>query len=146
MSQGAKVLSGDEKNARVSELQSANLLTAFKYPLGSKVPVNSNIGCVAERVTQEPSIQRGKDYLAYSRKVLEASQVDVSFPKEMSTEILGGREFDVMYVKMSLAGKTVQQAYYARIIKGYALVFVISYATEEDKATLKGVLNSLTWM
>jgi hypothetical protein len=146
MNAGAKALAGGDKNPDLAALQTANLLTAFKHPLGSKVPINSSIACVAERVVQEPSIARGRDYLAYSRKVLEASQVDVSFAKEMSTEILGGRDFDLMHVNMSLAGKTVQQAYYARIIKGYALVFVISYATEEDKATLKGVLNSLTWM
>jgi hypothetical protein len=146
MNTGAKALAGDEKNPTVSELQTANLLTAFKHPLGSKVPVNSSIACVAERVSQEPSIKRGRDYLAYSRKVVEASRAAVSFAKGISTETLGGREFDVMHVKMSLAGKTIQQEYYATIIKGYALVFVISYATEEDKATLKSVLDSLTWM
>ena len=150
MNTGAKALAGDDKNLSaaldVSELQTANLLTAFKHPPGSKVSINSSIACVAERVSQEPSIAIGKDYLFHSRKVLEASRVNVSFAKELSTETFGGRDFDVMHVKMSLGGKTVQQAYYATIIKGYALVFVTSFATEEDKATLKSILNSLTWM
>jgi hypothetical protein len=146
MNAGAKALAGGDKNPDLSQLQTANLLTAFKHPINSQVPINSSITCVAERVIQEPSIAKGRDYLLHSRKVLEASRVDVSFAKEMSTEILGGRGFDVMYLKMSVGGKSIEQAYYATIIKGYALVFVISFATEEDKATLNGALNSLTWM
>ena len=149
MDRGVKMVGGEDKNLKAaikaSELQTVNLLTAFKHPVGTPVSFNPNISCVAERVRHMPGIKRGKDYLFHSRRLLESSQMDVSFPRDISAEELGGANFDVMYTEMALAGMTVRQKYYATVVKGYALAFVVSFTTEEEEAALQSILESVAF-
>ena len=71
-SAGQKMLSGDDKNlqaiVKASELQSLNLFIIFEHPLGTPVPFNLNISCVAERVSHMPGIREGKDYHFHAKK------------------------------------------------------------------------------
>jgi hypothetical protein len=147
MKTGTEVVAGEDKNLKAvikaAELQTVNLFFAFKHPLGTPVAFNPSIACVAERISQMPGIKRGKDYHFHARKLFESSQMDVSFPRDISTDKLGDVDFDIMYVQMELPGNTVQQEYYATVMKGYALTFVVSFTNEEDKAVLGEVLNSI---
>jgi hypothetical protein len=130
---------------KASQLQTVNLLTVMKYPLGSPVTYNPGIICVAERVSHMPGIKRGKDYLFHTRKFLESGQMSVSFPREISTEKLGDTEFDVLYVELSVAGIKVQQKYYTIIMKGYALGLIESYTNAEEESSLDNILHSITF-
>ena len=133
MSLGKKMMAGDDKNLKAalnaSELQTVNLLTAFKHPVGSPVPFNPNIIVVAEMVRQMPGIHRGKDYHYQVKKMLEAGQMQISFPREDYTERLGRVEFDVMDQEMKIRGLTIKQRYCTTIKKGYALSFILSFTT-----------------
>jgi hypothetical protein len=122
-----------------------NLLSAFKHPVGTPVPFNANIVCMAERIRHMPGIKKGKDYLYHSKRLLESSQMQVKFPMEMSTESIGGREFDVMYTTMSMAGVTIYQKYYVVISKGYALAFIVSFTTAEDESALQDIINTVSF-
>ena len=149
MDLGRKMVQGDDKNLKAvikaSEMQTVNLFAAFKHPIGTPVPYNPNIMCLAERVSHMPGIKRGKDYHFHSKRLLESSQMEVSFPKEASTEELGGHNFDVMYVEAPIAGMTIRQKHYAAIMKGYALVFIVSFTNGEEESTLDNVLSSVTF-
>lgn len=149
MDLGRKMVEGDDKNLKAiikaSEMQTVNLFAAFKHPIGTPVPYNPNIMCLAERVSHMPRIKRGKDYHFHSKRLLELSQVEVSFPKEVSTEELGGHDFDVMYVESLITGMTIRQKHYATIMRGYALVFVVSFTNGEEESTLDNVLSSVTF-
>ncbi len=149
MDMGTQVLAGDDKNLKAaikaSEMTTVSLFTAFKHPVGTPVPYNPSIVCLAERVRHMPGIKRGKDYLFHSKRVLESSQMAVSFPKGMSAETLGGRPFDIMHVELSAGGMTVQQKYYATVMKGYALAFIVSFTTDEEKAPLDKILDSVAF-
>lgn len=149
MDLGRKMVEGDDKNLKAvikaSEMQTVNLFAAFKHPIGTPVPYNPNIMCLAERVSHMPGIKRGKDYHFHSKRLLELSQVEVSFPKEVSTEELGGHDFDVMYVESLITGMTIRQKHYATIMKGYALVFAVSFTNGEEESTLDNVLSSVTF-
>lgn len=149
MDTGGKALAGEDKNlkavVKASQLQTVNLLLVFKHPVGTPVPFNPNIACVAERVRHMPGIKRGKDYLFHSRKLLESGQLSISFPRDIYTEELGGANFDVMYTEMELAGVAVQQKYYATVAKGYALILIVSFSTEEEEADLQSILESVTF-
>ncbi len=149
MKTGKEMIAGEDKNLKAmidaSELQSVNLFVAFKHPLGTPVTSNPSIACTAERIRHLPGIKRGKDYYFHLRKLFESSQMDVSFPRDISTEKFGGVDFDIMYVQMAQAGTTVQQEYYATVMKGYALVFFVTFTTDEEKAALGKVLDSIAF-
>ena len=145
---GGNLLAGDDKNLKAmikaSELQSVQLLAVFKHPVGTPVPFNPSIACVADRISHMPGIKSGKDYHFHTRRVLEAGQIKVSFPKEVSSENLGGKSFDVMHVEMSL-NVTVRQKYYAAIIRGYAFVCIASFTTPDDERELNAILGTSTF-
>lgn len=145
---GGKMAAGTDKNLKAvikaSEMQTVYLFTAFKHPLGAPVTFNPSIICLAERVRQMPGIKRGKDYLFHARKLLESGQIEYSFPSEISTESVGGQDFDVMHAEMLMRGKAVRQDYYAKIMKGYALAFIVSFTTDEEKSSLQDILRSVT--
>jgi hypothetical protein len=149
MQLGNKLVSGDDKNMKAvlkaSELQSVNLFAVFKYLQGSPVPFNPSIIAIAENVSQLPGIRSGKDYHFHARKVLESSQMEVTFPKDIYTQQLGGINFDVMEAQMSIRGMVVKQKYYATITKGYALCFIESFTTDEEQASLQKILDAVSF-
>lgn len=146
---GTEMIAGEDKNLKAmikaSELQTVKLFAAFKHPFGTPVSFNPSIACLAERISHAPGIKRGKDYLFHARKVFESGQMDVSFPGDISTEKLGAIDFDIMHIQWALHGTTVQQEYYATVMKGYALVFIVSFTTVEQKAALDKALNSIVF-
>jgi len=149
MTTGRKLLSGDDKNMqavlKASELQSVSLFAVFEHPPGSPVSYNPSIMAVAENVRALPGIKKGRDYHFHAKKLLESGQLDVSFPKDIYTQQLGGVDFDVMEVKIQLRGTAIRQKYYATIMKGYALCVVVSFVTDEQNASLQKLLNGLTF-
>jgi hypothetical protein len=149
MKLGGKLISGDDKNLqavlKASELQVVNLFGVFKYAQGSPVTFNPSILSLAENVHQLPGIKRGKDYHFHARKVLESGQMQISFPKDIYTQQLGGVDFDVMETEMSVRGMVIKQKYYATIMKGYALCFIQSFTTNEEEASLQKVLDTVTF-
>ncbi len=145
---GTKMVARENKNLEKSlnatnERQSLFLFSAFEYLLGTPVAYNANISCVAERVSRMPGIKRGSDYLFHARKLLEMSQMEVSFGEEITTENLGGIEFDVMSVGLSFGEMVVKQKYFVTVLKGYALSFIVSYITEEGELSLRSILETV---
>ena len=146
---GTKVLVGEDKGMKAalkaSEQQTISLLTAFQHPVGTPVDFNPSIICVAERVRHLPGLKRGRDYHFHAKKLLQGGQVKFDFSKEISTEKLGGIDFDVMHVSMTLGRSTVQQNYYAAIMKGCALLFIVSFASPNDESALRSILESVSF-
>jgi hypothetical protein len=146
---GKKLINEDDKNLKAvmdtSDFQTVNLFSVFQHPLGSPVPFNPNLICLAEQVRHMPGIKRGKDYHFHTRKILELSQMNVKFPGEIYTETFGGVEFDVLYSETSLGTILVKQKQYGAIMKGYALLIVSTFADEDQEATLDEILKTLTF-
>jgi hypothetical protein len=149
MNAGVKLVAGQDKNLsatlKAGELQTVNLLSAFKHKLGAPVPFNPSVQCIAERVRHMPGIERGKDYQFHAKKLLQAGQMKFTFPKDTTTETLGGASFDVMYMELSLPTVTVRQKYYTTIMNGYALTFIVSFSTEEEETVLLEVLKTVSF-
>jgi hypothetical protein len=146
---GKNVLDKDDKNLKAvmeaSEFQTVSLFAVFRHPLGSPIPFNPNLMCMAERVRHMPGIKRGKDYHFHTRKLLESSHMSVNFPKEIYTETLGGVEFDVLYSETSFGTMLVKQKQYGAVIKGYVLLIVTTFADENQEATLDEILKTLSF-
>ena len=146
---GKKALDKDDKNLKAvmdaSEFQTVNLFSVFQHPLGSPVPFNPNLICMAERVRHMPGIKRGKDYHFHTRKLLESSQMNVKFPEEIYTETFGDVEFDVLYSETSFGTMSVKQKQYGTIMKGYVLLIVSTFANDDQETTLDEILKTLTF-
>ncbi len=146
--EGSKMLAGDDKQMKktieASEQQTIYLLAAFEQPVGAPVEFNPSIMCMAEKVRKAPGIKRGQDYLFHAKKQMEAGQIKFTFPKEISTEKIDGIDFDVMHTAMTVESTTVQQKYYATIMKRYALCFILSSNSAEQDAVLQKILESVT--
>jgi len=147
LKRGGEMIAGSDKNlkalAKASELQTVPLLTAFAHPMGAPVAHNAGINAVAERVEHMPGIRKGSDYLFHMRKALEAGQMKVVFPKDVWTERVGGRDFDVMPLELPVGALTVRQRYYVVVLKGYALGFITSASSSNDEAQLKKIIDSV---
>ena len=145
---GENIVAGDDKNMqaefKAGEKQSVNLFAAFKYPLGKPVAFNPSIISVAERVADFPGIQRGQDYIFHVKQGLQGSQLSVKFSDDISSARIAGKDFDVMGIELNVNGTRVKEEYYATIMKGYALSFILPYTTDEDHQTQKSILNSMT--
>jgi hypothetical protein len=128
-----------QTNAQIdtSVSNTANLLTIFKFDIGSSTDFNASLICGAEWLPKQMSASQ---YLANARRVLEMSQAQNSYSfKGFTTETVGGEGFAVMEVATSAAN----QKYYVSIKKGYALFFILTYATDEDEAVLRQALRSI---
>ncbi len=146
---GGQVVAGDDKNlkaiVKTAETTTVNLFGSFRHPMGAPVPFNPSVMCLAERTRHLPGIKKGRDYLYHLKKLIESSQMKISFAEEISTETLGGQDFDVLQTEMSTVGVTVYQKYFVTVLKGYALMFVVSYTTDEEGAELQEVLKSISF-
>lgn len=146
---GKKVIDKDDKNLKAvmeaSDFQTVNLFSVFRHPLGTPVPFNPNLICMAERVRHMPGIKRGKDYHFHTRKLLESSQMNVKFPEEMYSETFGGVEFDVLYSETSFGTMLIKQKQYGAVMKGYALLIVSTFVDEDQEATLDEIVKTLTF-
>jgi hypothetical protein len=146
---GKKIIDEDDKNLKAvmeaSELQTVSLFAVFQKPLGSPVSFNPNLMCMAERVRHMPGIKRGKDYHFHTRKLLESSQMNVKFPKEIYTETFSGVEFDVLYSETFFGTILAKQKQYGAVMKGYVLLIVSTFADEDQETTLDEILKTLTF-
>ena len=144
---GGELIAGDDENLKAvlseSDKQTVRMFAFFKYEQGAPVDFNPSIAAVAERVIHMPGIKRGSDYLFHVRKLLQAGQVQYSFPKEIYTKDISGVSFDVMPAEISLANMVVYQEYYAARIKDYVLGFVLTYSNESELNELNQVIGML---
>ncbi len=147
MRDALKASAGEDevRQKRVKEIiqQTVHLFSVFKYPFGTTAEFNPGIACVAENLAQRTGITKGGEYLEYTKKLMGFSGQELSFPKEIYTVMFDNVPFDVLLVKKPTGEVTVNQEYYATIINGYALGFIVNYTKEEDKKILMETLDSL---
>lgn len=145
---GRKLFAGNDKNLMsllmASEGNVVLLFSAYKYLVGAPVDFNPSIMCMAENVSDWPGIKRGEDMLFHLKKNYESGQLKIVCSSKMPTEYIGGREFGIMHCDIPIAGTTIKQDWYASIIKGYALCFVLTFKTDEERASMQNMLKSVT--
>lgn len=144
---GKEILSGDDKNMKaaldLSDMTTVNLLLATKHALGAAVAFNPNIASVAEKLDTTADTPSRTEYLMNVRKYMEMSRIQTEIADSIDTVNLGGVDFDVMYVRMTHQDKTLSQKYIVTIMKGYALSFILSYASEEENQALDNLMATL---
>ena len=126
-------------NARIDDsiANTVNLLTVFKYPVGTSQDFNASLICGAQWLNN--TSMTSSQYISNARRILQGSK-DQYYFQPITTETVGGESFAVMEVETAA---TIKQKYYAQIKNGYALFFIITFVTEEDEAVLKQALRSV---
>ena len=70
-----KMLAGDNRSLEgmlnASSEDAVSMFTVFKHPLGSPVPFNPSVVCMAQKVDHVPGIKKGSDYLYHLKTVLD---------------------------------------------------------------------------
>lgn len=144
---GGRLIAGGNENMRAameaSESRTIHLFTAFQHPYGSPVPYNPSFYAVAENISHAPGIRTGGDYLFHARRLLQSGQMTFSFPREIYTETRAGVEFHVMEAELNVPPATVRQEYFAAIRRGYVLLMILSFSTDEERAVLRDILATL---
>ena len=129
-----------------SEVNSANLLAAFKYDLKTAVQYNPNLMLVAENLQAAPQIKTGADYLANTRNFLKQSQMPHEHIDGMSRQtIINGKDFHSMNVIVNYMGIKIHQTYFATIHKGFCVVATISFTNDGEKKELLDALKTMTF-
>jgi hypothetical protein len=109
-----------------------SLLTVFRHPVGTPgVGFNPAILVMAEKVSHAPGIKNGKDFLLNVRELMQGTGGQAMLKEPTEHTFAGWQFFRDDYSLQSPGGGRVIQAYYAHIIKGYALVFI--FMAEDQK-------------
>jgi hypothetical protein len=95
----------------------------FRHPLGTPgITFNPAIMIIAEKVAHAPGIRNGKDYLLNMRLVLQKTGLQILLDEPVECQFGGSQFFRDDYLLDAKAVR-VFQAYFAKIVNGYALVF-----------------------
>ncbi len=144
---GSKLVANNNKNTKAlidaSKINTAYLLTMFKYEVGAAVNYNPSLIIVAENIKDTPGIKRGSDYLFHTKNILEQAQIKYNFEKEIYEKQIGNSSFDVMESTIDVIGKTITQDYISAIKNGFSLSFIISYLNEDEKKELYRIIENI---
>ncbi|WP_298900720.1 hypothetical protein [uncultured Psychroserpens sp.] len=148
ISEYGKELVEDEDLKRAidaSSINNASLFTAYQYELGSTLGYNPSISIIAENVSQHPQVKHGQDYLKEAQKIMEQMQMDYTFNYLDAPKTIGNHSFDMMNVDVDYLGSEFHQQYMATITKGFCLLLVISYDTDEQREELEAMVNRIVF-
>lgn len=148
MKEGQEIAAGDNASMKAaikaSEVNSANLLTVYRHKMGAAVEYNPSFMLVAENLKNFPAIKNGAQYLDNAKKLLTTSAMKIThIDDKYAKRTSNGIEFYVMNVTMDVQTIPVHQLYMVTIKDGFAVGFIYSYMTEEQKTSLEKVANSI---
>lgn len=136
-----------KKALDASEISSDYLLSTFKEKPGSNLSFNPSINVTIENVGNNPYISTPGDYLQNVRQALlttgfEYEFLEDSFIREEINEIV----FYRMDTVIRTAEGNVTQKYYCTLSKGFSIVFMLTYNTDDDWDKLQLSKNSIRYL
>ncbi|HKG14391.1 MAG TPA: hypothetical protein VKB12_13770 [Pyrinomonadaceae bacterium] len=119
------------------------LVTASKYPTGTAGPeFNALLMCIAERIPTAV-IKTGADYISVMQRTFEGTSTKLELSSPLRTQKVGGADFTVADVKLTVGPVVTAQRYYIRITKGYALAVAYTYYDDADLKTFDALLGTV---
>ena len=143
---GQKMLENNEllnKAIEASKVNTAYLFAMFKYEVGAAVQSNPSLMVVAENTKSLPGIKKGKDYLFHAKNSLSQTQLNYTFDPISETKKLGSFEFDILTAKLDVMTKKIVQEYITTVTDGFALSFILSYTSDQEKEELYKVIEGM---
>lgn len=128
---------------KASMVNSAYLLTIFKHEIGAPVAFNPSFMIIAENTKNFPGIKNGGDYLFHARKLLDQTNLEYRYEKEVYEKKVGNTGFSILEAKIDVGDITVTQEYYATVMNGFSLSFIASYMNESERDELYQIINNM---
>ena len=143
---GKEAITDDENMQALidaAEVNSAYLLTLFKYEVGA--PVNSNLSfmVIAENTKNFPGIKTGKDYLFHAGKLMLATKLDYTIEDEFPKKKIGSKDFYALSATLKIGDKVVYQQYMTTVLNGFSLSIVVSYSDDAEKQELFSTVEKI---
>ncbi|MDB5257068.1 MAG: hypothetical protein JWM14_1763 [Chitinophagaceae bacterium] len=146
---GKELIAGDDETmkaiVKASDVNSAKLFMAYQYEVGSAVDFNPSFALMAENIKQAPGVKTGSDYLFQARKFIAKSQIKYKhIDEKFKKEVINGTDFYKMTTKITYLGTDISQVYYCTVLKGFSLIFIISFSEKEQEKELKKLVSTIT--
>lgn len=133
------------KTLKASEVNSAMLLSIFRHKPDSVTgEFNHSMTVLAENISKVPGIKTAVDYLENTKKLIVQSRMPYK-TSDIHRQKVGGRDFDVMTVTMTMQGIDIEQLYYTTVIGDFALGMIISYTNSQQEEELKKIVNGISF-
>ena len=151
MEEGKDMVAGDNKKMKAAlkagDINTASLLTVFKYKPGTNTTeFNPSIMMVAENLKNVPGVKSGDVYLAQSRKLMMAGEMQYDHIDDVfAKKEINGWEFYTMNVTATFNGTAVKQVYLATVKDGFAIGLIYSFADDAQKANLEKWINTFDY-
>ncbi len=127
-----------------SEQRTTQLFLVSKGAWGT-TPLNSSVICMAEQIPALSTVSRGSEYLASMKNMLQYSSVSMRIAKDVYPIEVGGKLFYGLGVSVKAGPMEIPQIYYAYVSHGYALVFITTSFTDEDREAIDSMIKSVTF-
>src|SRR5215470_1735664 len=148
--QGAELIAGQNTGMKdkieAGEANVVQLISLSRFPLGYTVTFNPSFQCNAEKLGILSGVSTSNDYIANFRKLIVQGQGQLKYDVgDTYTESIGGVTFSAVDARATMGQLSLNQKLWVSIMKGYALSFIITYASNDDLATLSDVLKSVSF-
>ncbi|MDD2983702.1 MAG: hypothetical protein PHQ74_09965 [Crocinitomicaceae bacterium] len=144
---GEEMIVGDNADLKrvikASKINVSNLLTVYKYELGSAVDFNPSFMLTVENTQLVPGIKNGKDYLFHAKKLLSKLEMKYVFDKDVYEKKIGKTTFHVLEAKIDFMDLKIKQDYIVTIKNGFSVIFIASYKTKAEKKEVYKVINNI---
>jgi len=128
----------------VSSQWTVQLLTISKFELGKpSASANPSFVCLSEKLPDTAATITSADYVGLVADGLKRSSIPLTVVKEPHPETVDGVEFSAIEVHGKVAQTEILQKYYAQITKGYALVFITTSYSDDDRKKITEIMASV---
>ncbi|MBN2616028.1 MAG: hypothetical protein JXR71_10090 [Bacteroidales bacterium] len=129
---------------KASEINTADLLSIFKYKIGTSKEYNPGLMLIATNLKNAPHTKTGSDYLSFVRKYLKQRQeVHYMHIDETSKKVMiNNQPFYSMSCTINI-GININQEYYSTVKDGFSMNVIITYANEQQKKELENIIHSI---
>lgn len=132
-----------KKGVEAAIVRTHFLVTASKFPAGTPGPgFNAFLICIAERIPTAV-IKTEAEYVSAMQRPFDGTSTKMELSSPLRTQKVGGADFTVADMKMTVGPVVTAQRYYVRITKGYALVAAYTYFDDADLKTFEEMMGSV---
>ena len=127
-----------DRELEAAEKNAAQLFLTSKHKMGALVRSNPNIICMVERIGHISGVSSSSDYLNVLEENLKQTNLGYSIKSAPQQETFGSGTFRVLDASASVPGSgSFQQKYIAASRKGFILMFIATFTSDEEWEELK---------
>jgi len=132
------------KSIELSKVRTATLFGSFKFDPERTLGFNPSVLLIIENLKGSVTMSSGDDYLKQTKELWSQMQVDIKQVGSIAEAHLDGKESYTMISEITIPTVgVIRQEYFCTILKGFAVVFCISYSDESERDELFRAIESV---